>query len=80
MLIHHESLRLSHVFPELEAVLVLCGAVVPTALLGGDRNPREGTDDESEDEQERSKYGRSRATPRAARTKKNEDSGSELDM
>jgi len=66
---------------ELEAVLVLCGAIIPTAVPGGDRNPREeDSGDESEDERQRSKYG-SRGTPRrAAKSKGDEDSGSELDM
>lgn len=77
-LAHRQRLRLLRVFAELEAVLVLCGAIIPTGLLGDDRNPREeDSGDESEGERQRSRYG-SRGARRKA--KKVEDSGSELDM
>jgi hypothetical protein len=75
------KLHLLRVFAELEAVLVLCGAIIPTAVPGGDRNPRaEDSGDESEDERQGSKYS-SRGAPRqTAKAKGDEDSGSELDL
>ena len=75
------KLHLLPIFAELEAVLVLCGAIIPTAVLGGDSNPREeDSGDESENERQSSKYG-SRGVPRrTAKAKGDEDSGSELDM
>lgn len=73
--------RLLRVVAELEAVLVLCGAIIPAALPADDRNQRdENSGDDSEDERQRSRYG-SRGPPRrTTKTKKGEDSGSELDM
>ncbi|KAF9646832.1 thioredoxin-like protein [Thelephora ganbajun] len=66
---------------ELEAVLVLCGAIVPTTLPGGDCNqPDKDSGDESEDERQRLKYEPKGAPGRSAKAKKDEDSGSELDM
>ena len=66
---------------ELEAVLVLCGAIIPMALPGSSRNQRdEDSGDESEDERQRSRHGSRGATRRTAKTKRVEDSGSELDM
>lgn len=63
-------------------MLVLCGAITPTSLPGGDRDPREeDTEDESEDEDERRRSGHwSGAAPRRTTKNKDEDSGSELDM
>lgn len=66
---------------ELEAVLILCGAVIPTAVPRNDRDTREeDSGDESEEERQRPKYGSRSTARRAAKTKKDEDSGSELDM
>lgn len=77
-MIHQRSL---HVFAELEAVLVLCGAILPTAVPVDDKNSREGgSGDELEDERQRSKYGSRSATRRTAKAKGDEDSGSELDI
>ena len=78
---HWRNSRASHVVAELEAVLVLCGAVIPTALPEYDKNQREvDSGNESEDERQRSRHGSRGAPRRTARTKKDEDSGSELDM
>jgi len=63
---------------ELEAVLVLCGAVIPRALSGDGLNRRdEDSGAESDDEQQ---YGSRCAPRRKTKKKENEDSGSELDM
>lgn len=79
--IHRTGLGLLRVFAELEAVLVLCGAIIPTTVPGGNKNAREeDSGDESEDDPPRSKYGSSGATRRTTKTKKDGDSGSELDM
>jgi len=73
--------RVSHIVAELEAVLVLCGAIIPAALPEYDKTQREvDSGDESEGERQRSRYGSGGAPRRTARTKKDEDSGSELDM
>jgi hypothetical protein len=78
---HRRKSHLLRIVPELEAVLVLCGAIIPTTLPGGDRNRRdEDSGDESDSERQRSRYGSRGATGRAAKTKNDEDSGSELDM
>jgi len=67
---------------ELEAVLVLCGAIIPSTVPGGNKNAREeDSGDGSEDnDPQRSKYGSRSATRRTTKAKKDEDSGSELDM
>lgn len=68
-------------FAELEAVLVLCGAIIPAAVPRHDRDAREeDSGDESEEERQRPKYGSRSTARRAAKAKKGEDSGSELDM
>ena len=78
---HRQKSRLLRTVSELEAVLVLCGAIIPMAFPGSSRNQRdEDSGDESEDERRRSRYGSRGATHRTAKTKKDEDSGSELDM
>ena len=72
---------MSHLVAELEAVLVLSGAIIPAALPEYDKDQREvGSGDESEDERQRSRYGSRGAPRRTAKTKEDEDSGSELDM
>ena len=78
---HRQNSRLLRIVSELEAVLVLCGAIVPATLPGGGRDKRGGgSGDESEDERQGSRYGSRGAARRTAKTKKDEDSGSELDM
>ena len=78
---HRQKSRLLRTVSELEAVLVLCGAIIPMAFPGSSRNQRdEDSGDESEDERRRSRYGSRGATHRTAKTKKDKDSGSELDM
>lgn len=73
--------RILRVFVELEAVLVLCGAIIPTAVPGGERDSREeDSGDESEDARQRSKYWSRDVPRRTAKTKGDEDSGSELDI
>ncbi|KAF9792262.1 thioredoxin-like protein [Thelephora terrestris] len=66
---------------ELEAVLVLCGAIIPTTIPRGDESAREeDSGDESEDGLKKSKYGSRGAVRRTVKSKKDDDSGSELDM
>ena len=78
---HPRNSHVSHIVAELEAVLVLCGAIIPAALPEYGRNQREvDSGDESDGERQRSMYGSRGAPRRTARTKKDEDSGSELDM
>ena len=63
---HRRKLHLSRIVSELEAVLTLSGAIIPTALPGDGRTrPGGDSEDESEDERQRLK---------------DQDSGSELDM
>jgi len=81
VLIHQRNLCLLRVVVELETVLVLCGAIIPTTLPGGDRNQRDDdSGDESEDERQRSRYVSTGAPRRTTKAKEDEDSGSELDM
>lgn len=78
---HRRKLHLSCTVSELEAVLTLSGAIIPTALPGGGwTRPGGESEDESEDERQRLRYGSSGATRRTTETKEDEDSGSELDM
>ena len=78
---HRHKSWLLRVVSELEAVLVLCGAIIPTTHPKDDRDRRdEDSGDESEDERQRSRYGSRGVTRRTTKTKKGEDSGSELDM
>jgi len=78
---HPQNLCLLRVVAELEAVLVLCGAIIPVTLPGNDRNQRDAdSGDESEGEQQRPRYGSRGAPRRAAKAKKDGDSDSELDM
>ena len=81
VLTHQRNLRLLRVVVELEAVLVLCGAIIPTTLPGGYRNERhEDSGDESVDERQRSRYVSRRAPRQMTKAKEDGDSGSELDM
>jgi len=78
---HLRNSCLLRVVTELEAVLVLCGAIIPAAIPESDRNQRDmDSEDESEGERQRSRYGSRGAPRRTAKAKKDEDSGSELDM
>lgn len=80
-MIHQRSLPLLHAFAELETVLVLCGAIIPTGIPGDHRNPREeDSEDESEDERQRSNFGSRGAQRPMAKAKGGDDSGSELDI
>ena len=83
--IHRRNSHLLCVVVELEAVLVLCGAIVPTNLTADVRNQRnensrDESEDESGDERLKSRHGPKGPPRRTAKTKKGEDSGSELDM
>ena len=81
VLTHQRNLRLLRAIVELEAVLVLCGAIIPTNIPGNDQNQRdEDSGDESEDGRQRPRYGPRGVPRRTANAKKDEDSGSELDM
>lgn len=78
---HQRNLHLLRVASELEAVLILCGAIIPVTLPGDDRNQQdEDSGDEWKDGRQRSRYGSRGASRRTAKAKKDEDSGSELDM
>lgn len=75
-------------FEELEAVLVLCGAIIPTTDRGppGSRRDRDGEHSEEDSDDEPSSQMRSAGTrvngktSKNMRTKKAEGSDSELDM